>query len=56
MRPASAHGPINGESFAAYVEQILAPTLKPGDIVILDNLGSHKGQPARAAIPAAERT
>ena len=53
MRPASSHGPINGESFAAYVEQILAPTLKPGDIVILDNLGSHKGQPARAAIRAA---
>jgi putative transposase len=51
--PCVFDGPINGESFAAYVEQILAPTLKPGDIVILDNLGSHKGQPARAAIRAA---
>jgi transposase len=47
--PCVFDGPINGESFAAYVEQILAPTLNPGDIVILDNLGSHKGQPARAA-------
>jgi transposase len=50
--PCVFDGPINGESFAAYVEQILAPTLNPGDIVILDNLGSHKGQPARAAIRA----
>ena len=46
-------GPINGESFAAYVEQILAPTLKPGDIVIMDNLGSHKGHAIRKAIRAA---
>ena len=35
-------GPINGETFLAYVEQALAPTLSPGDIVIMDNLGSHK--------------
>lgn len=42
--------PINGDSFRAYVEQFLAPTLKPGDIVIMDNLGSHKGQAVRKAI------
>ena len=41
--PCVIDGPINGESFLAYVEQMLVPTLKPGDIVIIDNLGSHKG-------------
>jgi transposase len=51
--PAVLDGPINGVSFLAYVEQFLIPTLKPGDIVILDNLGSHKGQAVRAAIRAA---
>ncbi len=45
-------GPINGESFRTYVDQVLAPTLKPGDVVILDNLGSHKGQAVRRAIRA----
>jgi len=48
--PCVLDGPINGTLFTAYVEQFLAPTLAPGDIVILDNLGSHKGQAARAAI------
>lgn len=43
-------GPINGRSFLAYVEQMLVPTLSPGDVVILDNLGSHKGAAARKAI------
>ncbi|MFN8882841.1 MAG: IS630 family transposase, partial [Alphaproteobacteria bacterium] len=47
------NGPINGELFATYVERVLAPTLAPGDIVILDNLGSHKGRRARRAIRAA---
>ncbi len=42
--PCLFDGPINGERFRAYVEQFLVPTLKPGDAVILDNLGSHKGQ------------
>jgi len=42
--------PINGESFAAYVEQFLMPTLKPGDIVIMDNLSSHKRPAIRTAI------
>ena len=43
-------GPINGARFLAYVEQVLAPTLKPGDIVIMDNLGSHKSKAVRQAI------
>jgi putative transposase len=46
-------GPINGERFRLYVETVLAPTLKPGDIVIMDNLGSHKSKAVRAAIRAA---
>ncbi len=41
--PCVIDGPINGESFLAYVEQVLVPSLKPGDVVIIDNLGSHKG-------------
>jgi putative transposase len=48
--PCLFDGPINGERFHAYVEQILVPTLKPGDVVILDNLGSHKGKAVRKAI------
>lgn len=48
--PAVFDGPINARSFAAYVEQVLAPSLRPGDIVVLDNLGSHKGTAARKAI------
>ena len=51
--PCVIDGPINGESFLAYVEQVLVPTLKPGDIVIIDNLGSHKGKAVRRAIRAA---
>ena len=43
-------GPINGETFLLYVEKILAPTLSPGDVVVLDNLGSHKGKAARAIV------
>lgn len=50
--PCVLDGPINGESFAAYVEQFLVPTLSPGDIVIMDNLGSHKGVAVRKAIRA----
>ena len=45
-------GPINGELFTLYVEKLLVPTLAKGEVVILDNLGSHKGQPARSAIRA----
>jgi putative transposase len=46
-------GPINGERFLLYVEKVLLPTLKPGDIVIMDNLGSHKGMAVRKAIRSA---
>jgi transposase len=45
-------GPVNARSFRAYVEQFLAPTLKRGDIVIMDNLGSHKGPAVRRALRA----
>jgi transposase len=51
--PCVIDGPINGDMFLAYVEQILVPTLKPGDVVIIDNLGSHKGKAVRKAIRAA---
>jgi transposase len=51
--PAVFDGPINGRSFTAYVEQVLVPSLRPGDIVVLDNLGSHKGRAAREAVAAA---
>jgi len=46
-------GPINGEKFRLYVEKVLVPTLQPGDIVVMDNLGSHKGQAVRRAIRSA---
>ena len=45
-------GAVNGETFRAYVEQMLAPTLEPGDIVVMDNLGSHKVAGVRQAIEA----
>jgi transposase len=45
-------GPINGEIFLRYIEKVLAPTLSPGDVVVLDNLGSHKGKAARAIVRA----
>lgn len=47
------NGPINGARFLLYVENVLVPTLRPGDIVVLDNLGSHKGKAVRRAIRAA---
>lgn len=46
-------GPINGESFRVYVERVLVPALAQGDIVVMDNLGSHKGKAIRRAIRAA---
>jgi len=46
-------GPIDGESFRTYVARVLVPTLKPGDIVIMDNLGSHKGKAVRQLIRSA---
>jgi putative transposase len=51
--PCLFDGPINGERFLAYVEQFLVPTLKQGDIVVADNLGSHKGKAVKRAIKAA---
>jgi len=50
--PLVIDGAMNGETFRAYVEQILAPALMPGDIVIMDNLGSHKVAGIREAIEA----
>jgi transposase len=50
--PCVLDGPVNAISFLAYVEQFLTPTLTRGDIVIMDNLGSHKGQAVRRAIRA----
>ena len=50
--PCVFDGPINATSFLAYVQQQLVPTLKPRDIVVLDNLGSHKGKDVREAIRA----
>ena len=47
-------GPINGERFRLYVEKVLIPTLRPGDIVVADNLGSHKAKAIRATIQLAE--
>jgi transposase len=54
--PGVFDGAINGELFLAYVEQILAPTLKPADVVIMDNLRSHKVAGVREAIEAAGAT
>ncbi len=51
--PCVIDGPINGRPFLAYVEQLLVPTLSAGDIVIMDNLGSHKSMAVRRAIRAA---
>jgi transposase len=45
-------GPIDGESFRIYVANVLVPTLRPDDIVIIDNLGSHKGKAVRQLIRA----
>ena len=46
-------GPIDGESFRTYVEKVLLPTLRPGDIVVMDNLGSHKANAVRQLIRSA---
>lgn len=47
-------GPLDGASFEQYVEQVLCPTLRPGDVVVLDNLSSHKSERARKAIEACD--
>lgn len=51
--PCVLDGPVNGGRFLAYVQRFLLPTLKPGDIVVMDNLSSHKRQPVRQAIRSA---
>lgn len=50
--PMVLDGPMNGPAFRAYVEQVLVPTLTPGDIVVMDNLPAHKNPAIRAAIEA----
>lgn len=52
LAPLVVDGPINGEVFLAYVEQHLAPILQPGQIVVMDNLSSHKVKGVRDAIAA----
>ncbi|NRP75940.1 hypothetical protein ILFOPFJJ_06864 [Ensifer psoraleae] len=47
-------GAMNGVAFRAYVEQVLVPTLTPGDIVVMDNLPAHKADGIRQAIDAAD--
>lgn len=51
--PMVLDGPMNAACFAAYLEQVLVPTLSPGDIVVMDNLSSHKGAAVRRIIEAA---
>lgn len=51
--PMVLDGPMNGAAFLAYVEQVLVPTLRSGDIVIMDNLPAHKPGAVRTAIEAA---
>jgi len=53
IAPFVLDGPINRDAFETYVEQVLIPELRPGDIVIMDNLSSHKGQRVRELIEAA---
>lgn len=52
--PAVFDGPIDTPTFRAYVEQVLVPTLRPGDVVVLDNLAVHKQPEIRAAIEGAQ--
>lgn len=54
--PCVIDGPMDGITFRAYVEQFLAPTLSPGDIVVMDNLAAHKVEGVREAIEATGAT
>ena len=56
VAPMVLDGPINGDWFAAYVTQVLVPELRPGDVVIMDNLSSHKQVSVRERIEAAGAT
>jgi transposase len=53
VAPVVVDGAVNGELFRAYVEQHLAPALRPGDVVVMGNLGSHKVAGVREAIEGA---
>jgi transposase len=53
IAPFVVSGPINRDAFETYVERVLVPELRPGDVVVMDNLSSHKGPRARALIEAA---
>jgi transposase len=53
VAPLVIDGPMNGETFLAYVERMLVPALRPNDVVVMDNLASHKAEAVRAAIEAA---
>jgi transposase len=53
VAPMVLDGPMNRSTFLAYVQQVLVPTLVPGDIVLADNLPAHKGPLVRKAIEAA---
>jgi transposase len=53
VAPMTIDGAMTGQAFLSYVEQVLAPILKPGDIVVLDNLPAHKPIAIRDAIEAA---
>ena len=53
VAPMVMDGPINRGDFQAYIDQVLVPELTPGDVVVMDNLSSHKGPDVRAAIEAA---
>jgi transposase len=53
IAPTVVDGPMTGDVFVAYVEQQLVPTLRPGDVVVMDNLSSHKRSQVRIAIEAA---
>lgn len=54
MAPMVLDGAMNGSAFKAYVEQVLVPELKPGDIVVMDNLPAHKVKGVREAIEDAK--
>jgi transposase len=54
--PMVLDGAMNGAAFLAYVEQVLRPTLRPGDVVVMDNLPAHKPRAVRAAIEQAGAT
>ena len=56
VAPFVLDGPINRDAFGVYVEKVLVPELRPGDVVVMDNLSSHKGPSVRALIETAEAT